>query len=340
MGRKFHLQSVIILTFGMVFGIFITILYQRGLQSDEWRNVYAGFMFTVTGQTINRKLPKHSKIEGLLIKNNLDTFYQEDLIAKKMSQDVTLLCWVLTQSTALHSKGNAIINTWGKRCNILIFISSTEDKEFPAVGLQAPEGRNNLWLKTKAAWLYIYKHYFDKAKWFLKVDDDTFVIPENIRYFLTPFDTKENHYFGRHFKNFKGYNSGGSGYIFSQASLQSFESIVKDASRHLDDGIMEDVQVGKCLAELGIHPGETRDDLAEEIFHPYSPIHHLIPGIIKNNDWLHEYSKWEVKSGPECCSRYSVAFHYIDHNDMYMLDYFIYKFDVFGLSHFGPARGK
>lgn len=47
------------------------------------------------------------------------------------------------------------------------------DPSLPAIALPVKEGRDNLWLKTKEAYKYVYNNYFDKADWFLKADDDT-----------------------------------------------------------------------------------------------------------------------------------------------------------------------
>lgn len=47
------------------------------------------------------------------------------------------------------------------------------DPSLPSVALPVGEGRKFLWGKTKRAFEYVYKHYFDKADWFLKADDDT-----------------------------------------------------------------------------------------------------------------------------------------------------------------------
>ena len=47
---------------------------------------------------------------------------------------------------------------------------------------------------------FAYKEYLDKADWFMKVDDDTYVIMENLRYMLTSHVTTEPVYFGHHFK--------------------------------------------------------------------------------------------------------------------------------------------
>ena len=51
----------------------------------------------------------------------------------------------------------------------------------------------------QAAFDYVYKHYFDDYDWFMKADDDTYVIMENLRYFLSGEDKKEPIYFGHFF---------------------------------------------------------------------------------------------------------------------------------------------
>ena len=70
----------------------------------------------------------------------------------------------------------------------------------PSIDLKVPEGRNNLWGKTKAAFKYIHEHHLDDADWFLKSDDDTFVVVENLRYLLQPYNGSDPIYFGCKFK--------------------------------------------------------------------------------------------------------------------------------------------
>ncbi|KAG7469654.1 hypothetical protein MATL_G00131130 [Megalops atlanticus] len=99
---------------------------------------------------------------------------------------------------------------------------SSQESAFPTVGLNVSEGRSNLYWKTIRAFQYVHENHLEDADWFLKADDDTYVVLDNLRYLLSKHDTERPVYFGRRFRPFvaQGYMSGGAGYVLSKEALR------------------------------------------------------------------------------------------------------------------------
>ena len=94
-----------------------------------------------------------------------------------------LLCWILTSDFTL--KGKTVKETWRKRCDVLLFLSSKTDPDSPTIKIDVGEGRDKLWDKTRAAWDYVYQHHLHDVEWFVKGDDEIYMIIENLRYLLS-----------------------------------------------------------------------------------------------------------------------------------------------------------
>ena len=88
----------------------------------------------------------------------------------------------MTNPSNHRKKAIHVKQTWARRCNKHLFMSSTEDKELDSIDLKVKEGRSALWSKTRAAFLYIYRNHLNDAEWFVKADDDTYMVMENMRY--------------------------------------------------------------------------------------------------------------------------------------------------------------
>ena len=137
--------------------------------------------------------------------------------------------------------------------------------------------------------------FSDDADWFIKADDDTYMVVENLRYMLEPYDWRDPIYFGCKFKPYvkQGYMSGGAGYVLSKEAVRRFVTLgITDTTGVIcrsDAGGAEDVEIGKCMQNLNVIAGDSRDSLGRGRFFPFVPEHHLMPGTISEDFWYWKY---------------------------------------------------
>lgn len=100
-----------------------------------------------------------------------------------------------------------------------LFLSVRSDDALGAIKLDGVvEGRHYVWTKTKEAFKYIHAHHLEDADWFVKADDDSYLILENLWALLYSYSPNNPIYFGCRFKagmfrygNPDGYMTGGAG---------------------------------------------------------------------------------------------------------------------------------
>jgi hypothetical protein len=125
---------------------------------------------------------------------------------------VRICCLILTAPNNYLTRAKAINETWAPRCDRYFFISEyspeTMTREQINFTQQIPiapikeikAGYDHLTLKSTLAFLFVYENYFNDFDWFLKADDDTFLIIENLKAFLSEQNSSEPVTFGYNFK--------------------------------------------------------------------------------------------------------------------------------------------
>uniref|UniRef100_A0A183SP81 N-acetylgalactosaminide beta-1,3-galactosyltransferase n=1 Tax=Schistocephalus solidus TaxID=70667 RepID=A0A183SP81_SCHSO len=122
------------------------------------------------------------------------------LLANQLKQQVRVYCFILTTPEAKSTKAVHVKATWARRFNGFEFISSEDDPSLPALRAVEIESRSVLWKKTIFGMTNAYKKHVDDFDFFMKADDDTYVIVENLRFLLSKLNPQDPIILGRHFK--------------------------------------------------------------------------------------------------------------------------------------------
>ena len=185
-----------------------------------------------------------------------------------------ILCMVYTMADAHPSRIRAMRETWSGRCDGYLAFSTESDPRIPAISLphEGEEAYNNMWQKVRSIWKFVGEHYADRFDYFFLGGDDLFVVPENLRAYLSTLGSSDDdHFVGRRFKGYGAdnyFNSGGAGYALSRGLLKKYYAALDDdrCGPHAKTS-MEDVKTAACLRKaLKVGLTDTRDERGRERF--------------------------------------------------------------------------
>jgi len=306
--------------------------------------------------------------DDLLLQTKKSELCNQDLDYAKFALDLVqitqekqkypkILCFVNTISVHHYTRAMAVKETWGQRCDKLIFFSNVTDEVLGSIKIDVIADHNHLWQKHKASLRYVWEHYRHDYDWFYKADDDAYVIMENLRAYLRQpeilmqkdikpmqmghrysltqdlidyyvVDKKLREEYRKNWNHWV-FNSGGPGYVMNKlymetaiASLHKWNCLSDKYSEMLPD----DASISFCMSWHNIYPLNTRDLKGRERWHADKPRGVYFTNPDQPNYWVVQYHngigglQWKE----ECCSPESIAFHYILPPLMYHLERQLY----------------
>lgn len=268
----------------------------------------------------------------------------EDLLRRDESENwgrlyrpLRILCGVPIVLPDSFHRIERIERTWGKRCDILLWTIAKDQldlvpDDFPSIGeilvvntTRPSEGsKRNVWEKVHLMWAAIGEHYINKAEWFLKVDDDSFLFTQNLKRFVQFYNPMVPHYLG-HTLTFRWsenivFNSG-IGYALSKAAVQRLAPTLRsmpvwspqmsgNRDRCMDrDGAGSDTSMAICLKSVGVVPDNTLDELNRERFLTFQRESHREFGRKNDDSWYWRWKSRDIGEFDDCCSDEVIVAH-------------------------------
>ncbi len=128
---------------------------------------------------------------------------QINLNKKSPINSVRICCLILTTPKYFNTRTRAVNTTWAPRCDKYLFISehTNNTQHFPIAPIQnLTIGYKHLTKKSTLAFYYAYENFIDQFDWFVKADDDTYIIIENLKNFLQKQNSSQAITFGYNLK--------------------------------------------------------------------------------------------------------------------------------------------
>lgn len=268
-------------------------------------------------------------------------------LADELARQIPVLCWI-HRDDIQQKLVESIKNTWGARCKKILFLINHETNLTDVISLKV----NSSYQPTvEDAYNYIYKNHFDDYDWFLKTDGDTYVVVENLRFLLYAYDPTQAISFGHResgtyiipsttaSKSFR-YYSEKAGYVLSKEAMrrlnEAFHTILLGCGAYKKIKMRDDERIGICLDKANVVMAKNTDANGKKLFFEENLDDFLLPKIEVNFPYPW-YSDYKVDHRLDVASNYSITFHGVTGQHMYVMEYLIYQLRPYGVEYETPS---
>lgn len=125
--------------------------------------------------------------------------------------------------------------------------------------------------------------------------------------------------------------------LTNQHFYREKENIRPEVCHIETDRKQEGMHMAICLNNYNVYKGDGRDPLKRERFFVNTPEKHLFNQL---QPWYYYYHYYLPREGLDCCSNYSIAYHYITNQNQYRMYFLNYKLQTFGIIRRFPVPPK
>jgi glycoprotein-N-acetylgalactosamine 3-beta-galactosyltransferase len=158
-----------------------------------------------------------------------------------------------------------------------------DDPNIPFVYLNINDKYELITNKAIETMKYIYDNHLNDFDWYLRANDDTYIIMENLKTFLAHKCPDSMKMYGKTLRYFmkdpfikefsgknidRGFIQGGAGWLISRESLKLFVETLNQDSNFcvMKRGQLEDQEICNCFRKINILTSDSRDEEYKERF--------------------------------------------------------------------------
>lgn len=172
LNRKRQLPSLL---FGLVIGIVLSrfVKLELNLRHNDSSSLSKADFLVAQSTDSKPMKPVDLTPNQTNLKENVVT---DTSVTDRLFNQVRIVCLVMTRPDTHETRAWHVLNTWGKHCHKLVFMSTrnaTSNGTLEVVALPVDDGRNTLIQKAREMFKYAYRNLLDEGDWFYKADDDT-----------------------------------------------------------------------------------------------------------------------------------------------------------------------
>eukprot|EP00741_Cyanophora_paradoxa_P011527 tig00020562_g11135.t1 len=269
---------------------------------------------------------RESPRAGWRRRSALQDFRRRFLAPDALDREDELAVAVLTTARFHETRTSAIRATWGRQLSALEYFSDSTER-LPGAHVLRPQpserfGGGGAW-KDLPALQRLYELHPNK-KWYMRADDDTFVIVPNLLNFTRRLNASREQYVGQVNQYGLGgtwFGQGGGGYLLSAPLMQRLHKRLDECIERLVHIAYGDSRVGICVDMMG---GPRPNPMKGGWFHgdPIDMIVQAAPGGNVNASDPSARERWHghARRYP---NELPVSFHRLDPNDVRDLHAFV-----------------
>ncbi|XP_028898498.2 glycoprotein-N-acetylgalactosamine 3-beta-galactosyltransferase 1 isoform X1 [Zeugodacus cucurbitae] len=218
--------------------------------------------------------------------------------------------------------------TWIKNCDRYLFVSN----EVHAVLEPLLVKYRDRWDTLKVSLFHVHQYYAADLDWLLIVNDNNYVVLENLRKLLKPYSPDEPINFGCKMKDTDNQTYMRGGIVLSHEALRRLvvEGFTNASLCRANDTPYATEEMGKCLKNLGVVDGDSRDAMGRQRFIPFPPEDYLANLSPEVEEWFAKRSFYEINATTRQLSPEVISFSDVSPSTMVTLHYYIYKLRIFG----------